>query len=348
MTEDLLAAVARFSPRASLGRPIGPDAWSADSVDSSIAPHSALWSLPITRLDALTHPGKSHLKDMGALLDIGDRSRAVASYVSRMGEIHGAFNRVDARAFEIINELHAEKGVEGDILEIGVYLGKSATLLGFLPSSSERLHLCDRFVPPSPDDPDFLPGTHGFYQPYGLESFLARFGEFHDYEPEMHVMSSVDLHDRLTPKSFRFIHIDGSHRREVLQSDVELAKNLLVQGGVVVFHSYRSMATLEVGASAWREVAFGSFIPICASENKLYLTDPKQLLGSTDLIRRLDEVSWLKATTPMFGDSPVALLTEARPQFGKLLRDFVPPALIPVASRLKRRVSKLVSRPAVR
>jgi len=52
--------------------------------------------------------------------------------------------------FRKINELQHAEGKTGDLLEIGVYRGKSAILLGYLLQGEERLVLCDLFGAPAP------------------------------------------------------------------------------------------------------------------------------------------------------------------------------------------------------
>ena len=58
----------------------------------------------------------------------------------------GWFDDLDAAMFRAIDQVHRAIGVEGDLLEIGAYLGKSAILLGYLVRPQEHLVVCDLFT----------------------------------------------------------------------------------------------------------------------------------------------------------------------------------------------------------
>src|SRR5262249_39634241 len=73
-------------------------------------------------------------------------------------------------------------------------------------------------------------------------------------------------------RTFRFVHVDGSHLYSVVKQDIRTAKRLLRKDGVVIFDDYRSEHTPGVGAAVWEEVVRDGLIPICLTPQKLYGT----------------------------------------------------------------------------
>ena len=60
-------------------------------------------------------------------------------YLKALDYIQGWFYPEDVRLFQTLNELQGKDGVPGDLLEIGVYHGKSSILMGYFPRKDERL-----------------------------------------------------------------------------------------------------------------------------------------------------------------------------------------------------------------
>jgi len=257
-------------------------------------------------------------------------------YIARMSEIPGGIHHPDPYVFQAISDSQIESGMAGDILETGSYQGRSAIVLGYLVRGSNTLHICEPFPKPSVDNPDFQPHTIDWYETYNQEIFEKHYLRFHDELPEIHACTSLDLPGRLAPGSFRFVHLDGSHTREVLESDISLAKDLLKNGGVMSFNLYRSMHTLEVAAAVWSEVASSSIFPMCATETHLYASvTPYGSKETTDLIARLRSVPRIKVITSEFRGVATALV-HALPREPKItVKSFVPPILLSPARKAR-------------
>jgi hypothetical protein len=256
--------------------------------------------------------------------------------MERMGEIQGALLEPDTYVFQAISQTQADSGITGDILEIGSYLGQSAIFLGYLLQDDEALHICDSFPEPSAVDPDFLPHTLDWYNTYSQQIFEDTYLRFHAELPEIHAISSMDLPVELKPKSFRFIHLDGGHRPEVIASDIAMSKDVLVGGGVVAHDIYRSMETLEVAAAVWKEVAESSISPICATETRLYYTlTPYSSDQSADLHARLRAIPRVNVVPSEFRGVEVALVQPAPGEPEVSLKSFIPPILLPQARRVR-------------
>ena len=263
------------------------------------------------------------------------QSNGFDAYIPRMREIHGGFHHPDPYVFKATCESQVENGATGDILQIGAYLGRSSIALGYLLGENETLHVCEPFPDPSADHPDFLPETVDWYDTYTREIFEENYLRFHDELPEIYAHTSFELPGKLAPKSFRFVHLDGSHTAEALQSDISLTKDILIDQGVISFSVYRSMHTLEVATAVWGEVAGSSVFPICATETHLYASvTPYSSEQTADLHARLQSTPRMNVVPSQFRGVEVALMRRIRSEKSKL-KSFVPPVLLPSARRAR-------------
>jgi Methyltransferase domain len=204
-----------------------------------------------------------------------DRRPTVDEYVARMHElVPGWFDDIDAAVFRAIDEVHRASGTEGDFLEIGAYLGKSAILLGYLLRPQERLVVCDVFSNEhlDPDlDPDGV-----LYGELSRAAFEENYARFHRRAASVIDRSSTELGNEGLDRSFRFVHIDGSHRYEVVRQDIDIALELAVDGGIIAMDDYRTLPhALGVAAAAWEAVTSGKLIPLLATVQKLYACSPE-------------------------------------------------------------------------
>jgi hypothetical protein len=184
--------------------------------------------------------------------------------------VPGWFALTDAVLFDAVDAAQRDAGITGDILEIGCYQGASAILLGYMRRGAERVVVCDIFdgATHGPEDED---ERHRFYQDLSRASFESNYLRFHDELPEVVAGPSAALAERGLAKTFRFIHIDGSHAYDAVRSDLLLSRGLLVEGGVVVFDDIVSRHTPGVTAAVWEGVLVGELVPLLQSK-KLYGT----------------------------------------------------------------------------
>ena len=190
-----------------------------------------------------------------------------------MAGIPGWFSAIDAWIFTGISQWQHEDGLVGDLLEIGVYKGRSAILLGHLLADSERLVLCDLF-----DDPS------AGYDGVTLDEFLATYGRQHARPPVVYQCRSSRLGELESTRAFRMIHVDGSHTYDDVRSDIDLVADLLQGGGIVVFDDYRTLHTPGVAAAVWEAVATRGLRPLCVTHDKMYATWGTERPGTTERI----------------------------------------------------------------
>jgi hypothetical protein len=260
----------------------------------------------------------------------------LGQYKKRMTEVPGAFDFPNLGVFEVLNDLQVEKNIEGDMLEIGCYLGRSSIVLGYLLEDGEELHVCEPFPKPDPDDPDFLAHTIDWYEPYTQELFEQHYLTFHTQLPHIYANASLELPGKLSPGTFRFVHMDGSHNAKALASDIALTRSLLVDGGIVAFSQFRSLHTLEVSQAVFGELAGSSLQPLCATPNHLYASwNPEPLGDLEDLPSRLDQIPSMKVVMSEFDGRPVPLIHPPRPGTTSGVKSFVPPVMLPLARKAR-------------
>lgn len=190
------------------------------------------------------------------------------AYVRSMDTVEGWFVRLDADLFTAVDRWQRHAGVTGDLLEIGVYQGRSAILLGFLAQEGEQLVVCDLFEDQEPAAT--TAGDRGLYDSLERARFERNFLRFHDALPVIHQGPSRHLGPQLPDGSFRFVHIDGSHLFEPVVSDLALSRRLLVPGGVVVLDDWCTPRMPGVAAATWDAILHEGLRPFACTADKLY------------------------------------------------------------------------------
>jgi len=187
-------------------------------------------------------------------------------------QIDGWFYREDAILFEAIDNIQARSRISGDLLEIGAYHGKSAAFLGFLLRPKEQFFVCDLFETPGATAENQIE-KDDWYPSLDRETFKRRYLQVHAHLPRILTCRSSRV--RRTgnlSRTFRFIHVDGSHLYQIVKQDIRTSSELLKNGGIVAIDDYRSAHTPGVAAATWEAVAAGRLIPLCITPQKMYAT----------------------------------------------------------------------------
>ena len=191
-------------------------------------------------------------------------------YLAAQHELPGWFSDLDALLFACFDEVQRNGSVRGDLLEIGVYRGKSAALLGYFVREGERLVVCDLFDSAAPGAAN-VEENERFYPDLSRKSFEDTFLRFHRRLPEVFQCDSTELQGSAgLQRGFRFIHVDGSHLYDIVRQDIATAHALLVEGGLVVFDDFCRPHTPGVAAAVWEAVAARTIRPICITDSKMY------------------------------------------------------------------------------
>lgn len=161
--------------------------------------------------------------------------------------------------------------MRGDLLEVGVYMGKSAIFLGHHLQDGERYTVCDLFEGDAPDGANQAESTKS-YHALTRRAFEENYLSFHTELPRVLQGPSSVVPDEVEPRSCRFVHIDASHLYEHVYGDIGAAQEALLPGGIVVLDDFRSEHTPGVSVAAWEAVLSRGLHPICLSTQKLYGT----------------------------------------------------------------------------
>lgn len=188
-----------------------------------------------------------------------------------LDDVLGWFPVLDQTLFNWFLERQESTGLRGDLLEIGVYMGKSAIFSGRHLREGERYTVCDLFEGDAPDDANKAESTKS-YSKLTRHLFEENYLSFHDELPRVLQGPSSIVPGEVEPDSCRFVHVDGSHLYEHVHGDVGAAHDLLLPEGIIVLDDFRSEHTPGVSVAVWEAVLNRGLNPICLSTQKLYGT----------------------------------------------------------------------------
>ncbi|MEU1533281.1 class I SAM-dependent methyltransferase [Streptomyces fagopyri] len=189
----------------------------------------------------------------------------------RLDDVPGWFPVLDQMLFKWFLDRQESAGTVGDLLEVGVYMGKSAIFLGGHLREGERYTVCDLFEGGAPDGANQAESTKS-YSALTRQVFEENYLAFHDELPRVLPGPSSLVPAEVEPGSCRFVHIDASHLYEHVHGDIGAARDALLPGGIVVLDDFRSEHTPGVSIAAWEAVLNRGLRPICLSTQKLYGT----------------------------------------------------------------------------
>ncbi|OGP16399.1 MAG: hypothetical protein A2Z79_10085 [Deltaproteobacteria bacterium GWA2_55_82] len=170
-------------------------------------------------------------------------SPAAVSF-TKIRSMPGWFTFDDCSHFSLCLGLQRAMGINGDILEIGCFHGRStAVIAGFL-EKGERLFVCDIFEG----------GDKGVYgdcpTPEKVLANILAVNPGLDAET-IEIIKGDSSRLSLSPgERFRFVHIDGGHTYNECLSDLKATADHVVSGGIIVIDDYRHPDWPEVTAAA--------------------------------------------------------------------------------------------------
>ena len=272
-------------------------------------------------------------------------------------DVGGWFRRTDQLVMDWLLRYQESAGVTGDLLEMGAYLGKSAILIGHHRRPGERFVVCDLFgaEPPTAENRR----TALFYtKNLTRAAFESNYAAFHVEPPEVLQAPTSELPEHVAANTCRFVHVDACHLYNVVLEDIQIARSVLVDDGIVAFDDIRTPHTPGVPAAVWPEVATGGLRLICLTPNKLYASwgDAKpiqdamlewlraqpasksevQQVSGQRLIRVSDWTTPPPSPVPPSGQPP-ARPVAATPRAKRMLKRIAVDLLPPIATRAIRR-----------
>jgi hypothetical protein len=250
--------------------------------------------------------------------------------------IPGWFTADDMTLFRFFLGEQVRSGYVGDLAELGVYLGASAVLIGSFQQPEETFTVVDLFGRTGAD-PGNDAETRRYYRGLTQVAFEANYRAIHGDLPVVIRGPSTDIRGRAASGRHRFIHVDASHEYPNVLADIETSKQLLARDGIVVFDDFQSPHFPGVAAAVWPELNEG-LVPLVLTSEKLYATwgDPAKW---QDAVRSWLVGSGLRSQIHRIGGHEVVRAWSGnRPS---RLGAFVPPVLVPLAVRTRRRLSAL-------
>ncbi|MER6154943.1 class I SAM-dependent methyltransferase [Streptomyces sp. NPDC001868] len=209
-----------------------------------------------------------------------------------LDDVPGWFPVLDQLLFDWFLNRQEASDEKGDLLEVGVYMGKSAIFLGSHLQEGEAYTVCDLFESDAPDDANAAEATKSYRSTLTRQAFEANYLSFHDELPRVLQGPSSIVPGEVKPRSCRFVHIDASHLYEHVEADITAARDILLPGGLVVLDDFRSEHTPGVSIAAWEAVLNRGLNPICISTQKLYGTwdDPEPIQDALlEMVARRDD-----------------------------------------------------------
>ena len=248
----------------------------------------------------------------------------------------GWLSRCDISILKTIMRYQDLKDINGDILEIGCYLGKSAILFGALKKNDNELIVCDCFddvVEEANYDENI-----SSYPQLTRNAFEANYRNALGTLPTIIQADSKHLKNLLEKRVFRIVHIDGSHLYEYVRHDLDFARTF-VEDGLIVLDDFRAQHTLGVTQALWESVIKSEVFPVIVSPSKIYLATKKNHGYLTEVFLELlsGEINyeWVLVSGSrcirITGISDGEIYSS-----GKKLSQFIPPVMLPLARRIKR------------
>jgi hypothetical protein len=252
---------------------------------------------------------------------------------SQIAAIPGWFDRIDVEAFRTLLGASTQKFAAGDLAELGVYKGKSAVLVGSYLRPGEIFTVVDLFGAEADDAEN---GRENAEQYSGLtrRSFETEYRRVHQSLPVIIEDFSSSIFENARIGAHRFVHIDASHMYEHVKTDIAGAQRLLMAEGVVVLDDYRREHTPGVAAAAWQAVAEGLH-PFLLTPGKMYATWGDPTPWREDVSQWLKDSAGLESEVQAIAQERVIRAWPVPPK----LKQFVPPAAVPLLSRIRTRVS---------
>jgi len=188
-------------------------------------------------------------------------------------DIPGWFMPIDQAAFAWLLAHQSATQPPGGVVELGVFMGKSAVLIGNHLRPGEVFTACDLFEDIA-TAPEAAPGEQRFFRDKDVSqaAFERVYLSFHKELPRIVRGPTSTITRHVAPGSARFVHIDAGHTYDLVRGDTASARVMLREGGIVVFDDYRKAGNPGCMAATWEAVLNDGLKPFANTDFKLYAT----------------------------------------------------------------------------
>lgn len=183
----------------------------------------------------------------------------------KINSMNGWFSDESLSIFDIFLQLQLNGSVCGNLMEIGVWEGKSAAAMIDKLNKNEKLFLID---------PEIKNKKDIICKNLNLISEDAQSKIFF-YDIKSVCIPTIDIYSKLV-NTFRFIHIDGCHTAEAVYRDLEIADFLLKEKGIVVIDDFFNIAYPQITEAVYNFLFQNvfKFKLFLIAFNKAYLCRP--------------------------------------------------------------------------
>jgi hypothetical protein len=188
------------------------------------------------------------------------------SYLDAFGRIEGWFSPDAALMFMAYNELVADGGIAGDVLEIGVHHGLSTIALAAMRGDGATLVAVDLFEELQDQNVSASgSGSRAHFE----RNLAAVFGDTTFVRCIAAPSNTLDASD--LGRRFSFCHIDGGHTARETYDDLDLCSRILLPGGPLALDDYFNPAFPGVceGAIKFWMAHGGVLTPVAVGFNKV-------------------------------------------------------------------------------
>ena len=172
--------------------------------------------------------------------------------------------------FLTLDRYQKDRGVLGNVFEIGVYEGRVAVLLGLMARPDERLIAVDVFETLGAHNID---GSGSGATRAAFEANVARHGLSN--RTDLIVADSMFLDFRPKIERVRLAHIDGGHYVDAIVNDLVKTQDVMVPGGIISVDDWNHNAFTGVNEGCHRFLSYATprrVIPFCHGNNNLLFT----------------------------------------------------------------------------
>ncbi|CAM1343804.1 class I SAM-dependent methyltransferase [Tenacibaculum amylolyticum] len=152
---------------------------------------------------------------------------AVKKIYNNVKHVEGWLEKEAMLILNILNNVQAKNKINGNCFEIGVHHGKSSIFFSKLLNKNEQLDICDIFENQSANVSKSGHGNKTLFEKNFNTHGNNNLRNVH------HCLSSNIAIDSLT-KEYRLFHVDGGHHANEALEDLEIAKKMLVDGGLII------------------------------------------------------------------------------------------------------------------
>lgn len=221
------------------------------------------------------------------------RRNFLESYFDAFDRIEGWFSVDAALLFMAYNEVIAEHGIAGDVLEIGVHHGLSAVALSAMRGDGAQLVAIDLFEQLQERN------TRAHFV-RNMTTFFGDIGFVRSIAAPSSTLGGADVGD-----GYSFCHVDGGHTATETYQDLDLCSRILLPGGVLALDDYFNPAypgVCEGAIKFWLDHD-GTLKPIAAGFNKVLFQNTPARFDLNEAFNR--RFPYIPHKTVTFWETPI-------------------------------------------